>query len=244
MKKLITIGLLALGLVSSKAAANYFEQPFLNGWNLWVTNGGTVAVGGTNQMFTASQGQILWSFITNAAWNGTLLSNTPAGDAFLARAVLRADGNGDVNANAAIHYYFNNTNWIPIAVTNAAGQFVVSNNWPLIPPGTPVFMFPATTNVYLQLPGTTTTNALTFNIQGGWDYSWVGFPLVVWDSKTNGFSFTINSSGTIPNAGSTNLPTTFTQQYSLIRLNSVTSGTNSAAGGYIVNMVSLLQPIP
>jgi hypothetical protein len=121
MKKLISFGLMLVGLVSAQAA-NYSYQNFLNGWNLCVSNNTTVTAGYTNNLFTYYHGEVYNSFTTNGVGN----TNNLAPDAFVSSGVdLFADANGDVVSNAVIVAYIGNTNWIPVVTTNTAGQYFI-----------------------------------------------------------------------------------------------------------------------
>lgn len=247
MKKLITIGFTALTLAAN--AATYVEQSFFNGWNLYVTNGPSVAngIGVTNLLFTTAQGQIVYS-LTNQVINGILNTNSIVGDAYdTGGNGLSFNLNGDIVANGAIHYAINYTNLIPIAITNSQGQWYTSNSWPLQSSQYPIYQYPATTNVYPSLPNASDTNLVTLYFQRGWSY-----PLgnstsyVFWDTSTNVFSFSITGTGFTPLAGITNLPIAFTQGANRVRLTSVlaTTNTTGVSSGFIINQVSLGQPQP
>lgn len=244
MKKLLIIGALAVSALVSNAAV-YREQPFLNGWNLYITNG-TAAVGVTNQLFTSPQGQILYS-LTNNTVNGVLNTNTIVGDAFDASGNnMTFNLNGDIVANGAIHYAIDFTNLIPVSVTNSQGQYFVTNSWPLFTSQYPTYMYPATTNVYPSLPNASATNVITFNFQRGWSINLGSQAYTWWDTSTNVFNFSVNGNGFNPVAGITNLPIAFTQGATQVRLHDVTVAPNSSAtgSGMIVNEVSLGQPQP
>ena len=256
MKKLITLlGLVAT--VATSSAATYKEQLLLNGWNVLLPTNTSVYVGETNTTFTYIHGEIFLS-LTNNSINGTLSSNT-APDPFGVFGKLASDLNGDVAANAAIHYYINQTNWIPIAVTNSQGQwFIYTGNtnglpsgetvpaagWPLVPSQYPTYMYPATTNLYTALPNSSSTNLITFNFQRGWSVGSGGTTITVWDTSTNLFTFAVLATGTTPLAGITNLPTTFTQGADRVRCTSIVGGVTINNGVSIINQVSLGQPQP
>jgi hypothetical protein len=233
MKKLL-IGLaLIAGLTAS--AANYSDSALINGWNLYVTNGTAAVTGTTNNLYTYIHGEVFYS-LTNNMGN----TNTPAPDAFVANVLLVSDVNGDVVANAAIHYYIGYTNWIPLVVTNTQGQWFVTNSWPLASSKYPTYMYPATTNLYPSqgIIGLGTNN-VTFNFQRGWDLGTKANHIYVWDTSTNSWSF--NVAGTGVQAGATNIPIVWSQGATLIRLHSVANnGTNAT----IVNQLSVGQPIP
>lgn len=246
MKKLITIGFMALAIVAN--AASYVEQPFINGWNLYITNGtgSLTGVGSTNLLYTTVQGQIVYS-LTNNTINGIVNTNTIANDAYdNGGNILAFNENGDIVANAAIHYYINQTNWIPIAVTNSQGQYFTSNSWPLWTSQYPTYMYPASTNVYPSLPNASATNLITFYFQRGWAFNLGSTPIRVWDTSTNVFSFSIVGTGFTPLAGITNLPIAFTQGANRVRLSNViaTTNANGVSCGLLINQVSLGQPNP
>jgi len=229
MKKYL-VSLLA-GVSMAASAAVYSEQPFVNGWNLYATNGASAVINNTNLLFTYIHGEIFFSLTNNMGQTNVIAPN-----AFDDFETVYSDVNADVNANAAIHYMFNYTNLIPIAITNSAGQYFVSNSWPLLNSVWPTYMYPATTNVYPTLPSAAATNAVTFNFQRGWRFFNGEKPYYIWDSSTNVFSFTV--AGTGPQAGITNLPTSFLQGAELVRMHSVYNfGTNAA----IINQVSIGQ---
>ena len=244
MKKLLIA--LALAVATVAPAAVYTDQNFLNGWNLYVTNStagnAAATVGGTNNLYTYIHGEVYYS-LTNNMGN----TNAIAPDAFdVPGNVIYADANGDVNANAAIHYYINNTNWIPIVVTNSQGQYFVTNTWALNTSQWPTYMYPATTNYYPSLPNASATNLITFNFQRGWQYGISTSPINVWDTSTNVFQFSVNANGFNPVSGITNLPTSFMQGANLVRLQSVLVATNTTAvsSGLIINQISLGQWVP
>jgi hypothetical protein len=276
MKKIIVLlGFCVTLGVSAQNSANpvYRDLNLLNGWNLATTNAGTYAPGQSNIMFTLPDGQIALS-LTNPVVNGVTLTNTAFPDAFNTAGVkIATDVNGDFVANAAIHVLVNNTNWVPVAVTNSQGQYFVytgttnglpSQTFPTIPwpllggGGYPSWMYPATTNTYAALPTGSTTNTLTFFVQRGWDYSLGnGSAVTVWDTSTNLFQFSANgaTSTFAPTPGGpsftiiTNLPIAFIQGANRIRLAAITtyagdSGATKGQGAYIINAVSVGQPQP
>jgi hypothetical protein len=247
MKKLIVIGLTALAL--SASAVVYTEQEFLNGWNLFVTNGATSTVGTSNYFYTDIHGAI-WQSLESTGMASSLATNGAiAPDVFGPIVKISPDANGDFVANAAIHYLINYTNWIPIAITNSAGQYFVTNTWPLIPAGLyPQYMYPVTTNVYPALPVTQTLITTTISIQHGWDVGIPGFPINVWDtSAADMFTFSVNANPSLNITGVTNLPTSWLQSGMIARLYSVGNsavGTNALATGVLINQLSLGQPRP
>ena len=234
MKKLL-IALTLTYTLATSMAANYSESALINGWNLYVTNTTAAVVGGTNNLYTYIHGEVFYS-LTNNMGN----TNTIAPDAFVGNVPLLADMNGNVVANAAIHYYIGNTNWIPLAVTNSQGQWFVTNSWPLASSRYPTYMYPATTNLYPSqgIIGLGTNN-VTFNFQKGWNLGTKAYPIYVWDTTTNTWSF--NVAGTGPQAGTTNVPISWAQGATLIRLHDVSNNSTNAT---IVNQVSLGQPTP
>ena len=267
MKKLIvllTTGL-ALSSFGQTGIINYNEQSLINGWNLVLTNGMVLAPGVTNQLFTTTEGQIVYS-LTNQTINGIANTNIVAADAFNTGGVmLRPDANGDYNANAAIHVYLNNTNWIPVAVTNSQGQWFVATapttngypfqnlspnyvGWPLASSAYPAWQYPATTNLYPLLPSGLTTNILTFTFQSGWKYKLGNTASVTVWSPTNQFQFTWDGSlmqtpGGQPISITTNLPLAFMQGGNVIRCSSVSTTVGSnARTAYILNVLSVGQP--
>jgi hypothetical protein len=263
---LISLGL-AAGLTASAQTGiiNYNEQSLLSGWNVTLTNGQAIGPGVTNQEYTTREGQIVFSG-ANPVINGIVNTNTVAADAFNTSGVtIRPDANGDYVANAAVHVYINNTNWIPIAVTNSQGQYFVgvqptTNNypfqslptpwvgWPLTASVYPAWQFPATTNLYFPLPAGLTTNILAFTFQSGWKYK-LGdnTSITVW-SPTNLWSFSIDSSTGTATGGSpvslaTNLPATFLQNGNVVRCSGITMSLGAnALTRYIINSLSVGQP--
>lgn len=101
-------------------------------------------------------------------------------------------------------------------------------------------MYPATTNLYPSqgIIGLGTNN-VTFNFQKGWNLGTKAYPIYVWDTTTNTWSF--NVAGTGPQAGTTNVPISWAQGATLIRLHDVSNNSTNAT---IVNQVSLGQPTP
>lgn len=268
----LAVGVGATAMAQNSAAPVYTESSLLTGWNVYVTNANTIVVGTLGTPYTSLNGQILLANITNVI-NGVTQSNTPAKDAFNTAGVrLYPDVNGDIVANAAIHVLINQTNLIPVAMTNSQGYWFVGTMptngfpyqnipplyqpWPLIP-NQYSFTMPASTNLYLGLPTTTSTNNLVFSFQRGWTYKvGLGGTYTVWDTSTNLFQFiyngALNAAGAMwPVAGTsqsiiTNLPTTFTQGADRIRLYSITEpdGTGNEPSPYIINAISVGQPIP
>ena len=233
MKKYLILTLLVIATLVGNLRAAYVEQSMLNGWNLWVTNGLVASPGATNLTYTDIHGAIVLS-LTNVM--GT--TNTIAGDVFDI-ANLVADANGDAALNSAIHIYVNNTNWIPIAITNSAGQYFPSNSWPLLSSKWPVYMYPATTNVYpAAVPGAT-ANTVLLTFQRGWDYPLGQRSITVWDTGTNAFSFTLSLPNGQPFSLTTNLPVAFTQGANKVRIAGITATTN-----VLINQVSVGSYIP
>ena len=276
MKKLLitSFAILATTVAGySQATPIYREMSLLTGWNVYITNGTSIGPGTLGTPFTSKNGQILLALCTNVI-NGVSESNTPAPDAFVTDGVrLVPNANGDFVANAAIHILLNQTNLIPVALTNSAGQLFVGTTptnafpyqlapplytpWPLVASQYPAYQYPATTNRYLGLPYVTSTNNLVFTFQRGWKYQ-LGLTktYAVWDTSTNLFQFTYNGAlvpggaawavaGT-PQTIVTNLPTSFTQGADLIRLASVSEpdGTGNEPSPYIINSMSVGQPQP
>lgn len=266
---LLKIGLaIALPLsafAQQSATPVYREQSLLNGWNVAITNGMAVGPGVLNQEFTLPNGQIVFS-LTNTVIAGTSQTNAFTPDAFNANGVtLAPDVNGDYVANATIHLQINNTNWIPVAITNAQGQYFTYTGatnglpaqtiptipWPLAAgSGYPSWMYPATTNLYPLLPSGLTTNLLTLTFQTGWNFS-VGLEqsVTVWN-PTNQFTFTVDGSlGTTPGGPtvtvSTNLPATLIQTGNRIRCSSISMSLGANARTmFLINSLSVGQPKP
>jgi len=277
-KSLISIGV-GLGLTVSGFAQTsgqpiYRDANLLNGWNLYITNGTAVGPGVALQTYTALNGQINLS-LTNPVVNGVVQSNVVTADAFNTMGVkMLPDVNGDYNPTMAIHVLLNQTNLIPIAVTNAAGQYFVGTApttnsypyqgitanylpWPLGVLNGPIWMYPATTNLYVGLPSTTSTNNLTFYFQRGWTLPLgAGQTYTVWDTTTNWFQFTYNgaltgggaalATGNTPVAIITNVPTSFTQGADRVRCAGIseTTGTGNVPSVYIINALTVGQPQP
>ena len=194
MKKLISLGLLVACITAS--AATFKVQPLINGYNLYVTNGTVNIVGTTNNEFTTYQGVIAYS-LTNNVGN----TNVVWPDAFDAATYISADANGLINTNAQITVYINNTNWIPIAITNLQGQYFPSNSWPLFSSQYPVYMYPASTNLYPSLPNASDTNMLVFNFQRGLTVIPGingGLGVVLWETTTNSFAQGVIGAGDKP----------------------------------------------
>jgi hypothetical protein len=250
MKKLLLIGATVLAsafVYADSVNVNYGEQILLNGWNLYITNAITYGPGVTNQEFTTLNGQIVYSWTQNTI-NGVLNTNAIIGDAFnLSGAKLAVDANGDVVANAALHIYLNNTNWIPTYQTNSVGQdYVNVTNWVLASSVYPAWQFPATTNLYPTYPTASATNLVTIYLQRGFTYNLGGIvpPITVWDTVTNAFSVTLNGNGASPISVIMNLPTSFTQGARMIRVAGIYTTNLTAASSYLLNQISLYQPNP
>jgi len=240
------------------SAVNYIESPLISGWNLLVTNNGGAFVGGTNNEFTEYSGQIVYSLTNNAAGSNTNSAGYPNiiwPDAFVNLGItLKPDMNADYNANAAVHYYLDNTNWIPQTFTNSYGQTVVTNSWVLLPSSNPTYFPPGTTNLYSRsLLENQRTNIVNFYLQRGWKYPIGGNSIYVWD-QTNVWSFAVAETNAAtgnptPIAGVTNLPTTFTQGADVFRLYAVTLSPSadsvaSSNDAVLINVISIGQPQP
>ena len=230
MKKILTSAIVALAL--PLMAAVYSEQPLINGWNIFVTNGTPAITGNSNILYTYIHGEVFNSLNNN---NGN--TNSYAPESIDSTGVpVYANANGDIVANAAIHYYLGNTNWIPQVLTNSQGQLYVSSTWPLNTAQYPANMYPATTNVYPRIDASGTSTA-TFNFQRGWSANGAAGAPIIWDSVTNLFTFGVATAGTTPVSGSTNLPTAFLQGATYIRLHSI----SLSASNTIVNQISVGQ---
>lgn len=233
MKKYILLLLAVASLTVNVRAIEYTEQNLLTGWNLWVTNGLVAIPGQTNLVYTDIHGAIVYSL--NSSMGQT---NSIAADAFDV-ASLVSDKNGVPVANSAIHLYVNNTNWIPIAITNYAGQYYVTSSWPLLPSKWPIYMFPATSNTYpAAVPGAT-ANTVLITFQRGFIYSLGTRSQTVWDTSTNVFSFTASVPSGAPYALTTNLPASFIQGASKLRVAGITATTN-----LLVNQISVGAYVP
>ena len=276
MKKhlLKVIALLALSAVTATAQNNGLNVskflPLLSGYNvLLVTNNpvsGAVGYGTTNVLYTTYAGQVVYS-LTNNNINATAQTNIVAADAFKLGS-LSADANSDINANAAIAVYVNNTNWIPIAITNSIGQWFVptaanttnfvtaawATVWPLAQSQYPSWMYPATTNLYPQI-NAASTNVVTVSLYRelfqnpmGANYGPTvgGNALPSTFESSAGFSFSFTPTGATAYGIITNLPTGFMQGcrrfYAAVSIN-----TNSAANlnAYVLlNQIGIIQAQP
>lgn len=259
MKNKILIGCAALMLAvtafgQASPQAVYKETPLLNGYNLWLTNSQQWTVGSAQEvtnLFTYIHGEIVYAN-TNLAGN----TNVTYPDPLDVKGRMFSDALGQPTAGIAIHVYMNDTNWVPIAITNSAGQYYIPpagttnaqvNNYLGWPPANglyPTYMYPATTNTYQSLTIASSVVSNAFNFQRGFNVGTLANPLVIWDSSTNLFTFTVVNAGVNkPIVVMTNLPTSFTQGASYIRLNNVTSA-GVVGGVTIVNGVWIGQYAP
>ena len=248
MKKLISFGLMLVGLVSAQAA-NYSYQNFLNGWNLCVSNNTTVTAGYTNNLFTYYHGEVYNSFTTNGVGN----TNNLAPDAFVSSGVdLFADANGDVVSNAVIVAYIGNTNWIPVVTTNTAGQYFIPPagftnlaittayaGWPLASGMLSTYMYPATTVAYPAFTTAVSTNTLTFNFVRSTGPVVMGVASV-WET-TASFTFTATQTGIAPLVVMTNPPVSWLSGGRIAKLASVVSANDSVNAISLVNYVGIGQ---
>lgn len=247
---------LGLTVLAQNAATPHLQfSPLLSGYNVLVlsniidgvTGSPGVGIGTTNVVFTTYAGQILYS-LTNNVVNGVVNTNLTTKDAFQTVKVL-PDVNGDINANAAIWYMFNNTNYIPIAVTNSFGQYFVTN-WPLAQSQYPNWMYPGSTTLYPYFSGSA-SNAITVQLfkqpSGRLNGSSVGPTIPFWET-TSTFSFSVVlSSATTPVVGSTNLPVGWLQggnDVTAVIILPANMSTNAATTGVLLNQLGLLQPVP
>lgn len=243
------------GYAQTSGTPIYRELSLISGWNLYLTNGTTIGPGYINEPFTTFNG-VIGNSLTNYASN----TNVTWGDAFNTDGVaLPTDTTGNFVANCAIHVLLDNTNLIPVAVTNSFGQFFVTNSWPLSPSQAPNWMYPATTNIYIGAVAGASTNRITLYFQRGWRYPLgLSKSYTVWDSVTNGFQFSVDGSTAYQSgtggagfvyAFSTNLPTSFTQGANRIRVAAIVCGTatgatGTAGGPQILNALSVGAPTP
>ena len=253
LKKIAAIGtgllLGASAMAQSGAAPIPRFLPLLSGYNVLVTTNGAVTLGTTNTLFTAYNGQVLYS-LTNNMINGTVNTNASAADAFQTVALL-PDANGDINANAAIWVAVGYTNWIPVVVTNSVGQYFVTNNWILGESSTPNWMYPATTNYYPSF-GASATNVVTVtlyragtkNPKGGISGSINNgsFPMLA--ETTSAFNIVLTANGTTGVCVTSNLPAAWLQGakhvYASVNIATNNAGANNL--GIIVNQIGILQP--
>jgi hypothetical protein len=246
-KKIAAVGagltLCTAAMAQSTATPILRFLPLLSGYNVLCNTGVVASLNVTNLLNTTYNGQALYT-LTNNVVNGVLQSNTVAPDAFK-MVTLAPDINGDIVANASVCILVGNTNLIPISVTNAYGQYFVTN-WPLAVSQTPNWMYPATTNAYPAFTGSA-TNALTvtlyrtttMNPQGG-NGPTLGptFPLT---ETTASFSFTVTPNGTTPVCVITNLPVSWLQGAKQVYA-SIVSSTTGAGTAILVNQLGILQP--
>lgn len=255
MKNKIIVGLTSLllpfaAMAQTAAVPVYRFLPFFTGFNVQVPTNTIAGMGVPNLLFSDPQGQNVFS-LTNNIINGTTITNTIAPDAF--RTIgLRSDVNGDINANATVIIAVNNTNLIPIGVTNSFGQYFVTN-WPLAVQQFPNWMYPATTNVF-PLVDLSDTNLVTVSlfkvtdIRGGFGTELAtSTPQLV--ETTSSFSFSFNPNLITGQVVYTNLPAGWLQGARNVRA-TITVAPNSAAGtganpaGILINQLGILQPQP
>jgi hypothetical protein len=255
IKTLVLVGAMALPLASfaqSSATPIVKFLPLLSGYNVAVPTNATVGIGSTNVLFTAYNGQVLYS-LTNNMGN----TNSVAADAFQP-VKLSPDANGDVVANASLVYAFGNTNLIPQVVTNSAGQwFVVTTTgtnvlnlgnytaWPLAAPNSQMWMYPATTNYYQQYL-VNSTNVVTINIYRApaltANGASTGGAVPLWET-TAGFTTNITTTAT-SQYGYCALPVGFMQGAAFVKA-TVTGGplANSSVTT-LLNQLGIVQPQP
>lgn len=278
IKSLLKKAAIGLGLVATVASAQTTTPlprflPLLSGYNVLVLSNAVPAIGTvtgvglgtTNVLYTAYNGQILYS-LTNNSINATLNTNFVAKDAFQT-VDISPDNNGDINANASVWIMIGNTNLIPIAITNSVGQWFVpslpnttnyataawATAWPLAPSTGPSWMSPATTNTYpLFDPKSTNTivvtlyRAPTLKLSGGLG-SDLSPAVPMWETSS-AFSFAVTQTGlnTVV-CVSTNLPIGWLQGarhvYATVQLPPNLS-TNLPTSGVLVNQLGILQPQP
>ena len=249
--------------------------PLLSGYNLLVptnnppvTSLGQVSTntiyGATNLLFTAYNGQVLYSYSNNV--NGGLNTNGVVGDAFKIQ-TLSPDVNGDIVANASLIVYVGNTNWIPVVTTNAFGQWVIppvgfTNNylttayggWPLAVSQYPNWNNLATTNYY---PGFSAANSnivtislyrgSSINPQGGISGGSVLGPSTTVFEGMSLWTTNFVNPGIVPTAFVFPLPTAWTQcahriYCAITSSNCATTG--NGINGVLINQIGLLQPQP
>jgi hypothetical protein len=239
--------------------------PLLSGYNVQVppTNG-AVGLYSTNVLYTKYSGQVLLSYSNNA--NGGLPTNSMAPDAFQV-AELVPDANGDINANAALWIWLQNTNWIPLAATNAFGQWMVPppgftnpavttayGGWPLAPAsGFPNWMGVASTNYYPQwgLNGWTNNlyiylySAPAMKLSGGVGND-LGLTVPTWETVPSFVTNIALSSANVGN-GTTPYVTHFNLPISLLQggrhFYVAFSQSNSIAGNVSANSGTNVTPI-
>jgi hypothetical protein len=260
MKAKILTAVAGVALAMSVHAANWVFSPLLNGYNLLVsTNSSTyspiypagtyASIGGVSNLFTTYTGLTEYS-LTNNVVNGTLNTNTIAPDAFKI-VNLSPDANGDIICtNASLWWYFGNTNWIPQVLTNSAGQWIITNTWPLIKNASPQYQSVATTNYYPLFPNAG-TNTVTITLISEpatrLDGGGTGPAMNLFDTN-NVFSMTLTfTSANQPITGHTNLPLGFllgarhVAAAVWLPANMSTNGPNS---GLLLNQLGIAQPVP
>lgn len=249
MKKLILVLGLILSIIPSVVAQSatpiWKAIPLLSGYNVYVqTNQAAIGLGSTNVLNTTYAGQVLFS-LTNNSVNGVINTNILAPDAFR-KVDLASDANGDINANASLGVYLDNTNWIPIVTTNSVGQNIVTN-WVLATQQYPNWMNPASTNSYPTFTALG-TNTLTINLyrvlssnpQGGGNGPNLG-PTFMIPESTPGFSFALLTTGVTPQGVITNLPIGFLTGARGVYM---TATCTNGQVGALLNQVFILQPQP
>lgn len=250
--KIIVVGTMLLSpfaaLAQQSATPVMRFIPFFTGYNVQVPTNTVAGIGVTNLLYSNVQGQNVYS-LTNQNVNGTVITNSISGDAFQ-QIGLKADVNGDIVANAAVVVYVNNTNLIPIGVTNSFGQWFVTN-WPLAVSQFPNWMYPATTNLFPQVTSAD-TNLVTINlyrvtdIRGGFGNALaVNTPQMVETAAS--FSFSFNPTSTTNGVIYTNLPVAWLQGARQVRATitvGANGGNNNNAEGILINQLGILQPQP
>lgn len=256
MNKIIKSLLLAIGLTASVTALAQGDAtpvmrayPLLNGYNVMVATSGYANLNATNVEFTFKQGQIWFSYngITNGVWDGNTNQYLP-NVAPVQPVELKADLNGDINANASLTIYVNNTNYIPVAVLsnfNSAASLVIATNWPLA-----AGSWLAGTNTYPLVDGANNSIlqlSLYTSAEKDLGQASMGMPSAMnvmsypWET-TPSFQCSFTMSGG-PQCFTTNLPAAFLQHARWVYL----AITNQAVAtpksvNTLVNQVLLLQP--
>lgn len=267
IKKIIAflaIGLLACATTYAQTSAQtqYRFISLLTGYNVLAPTNAAVGYGSTNVLYTTTAGQIVYS-LTNNSYNASGNTNLIAPDAFKV-ITLQPDVNGDVNANTSVFISINNTNLIPIAVTNSVGQWFIpslpyttnyataawATVWPLAPVAAPSWMYPATTNLY-PTPLWAATNTVTVtlykgisDVRGGIGPNGVT-PYPLWET-TGTFTFVVTPSGTVntPLTLFTNLPTSWLQGAHKVYATVQTTTGASGTFGALINTLGIIAPQP
>jgi len=259
MKRILISLLTILPIVAfaqASASPVYRFMPLLSGYNVALTTNVTYGVGTTNAEFTTYQGVIEYSLTNNIGGSNVW------GDAFK-YGVLLPDSQGDYVANAQVCVYAGNTNWFPIATTNAFMQWYIPPagftntgyfttayaGWPLAMSGYQPWMYPATTNTYPGYSGVF-TNTITVNLYRApaatpnGTTAEVGPAQPLWET-TPGLSFTVTVIGVTPVYFQTNLPATFLQGGPRIKATvTVASYAFGQGFGTMLNQLGLGQPQP